>query len=44
MIFGRKRKSATTDPIDTEEESLEIVGDDAGEHEVDVDVDAEADG
>ncbi|HEX5335752.1 MAG TPA: DUF3710 domain-containing protein [Propionicimonas sp.] len=42
MIFGRKRKSATTDPIDTEEESLEIVGDDAGEHEVDVDVDAEA--
>lgn len=41
MIFGRKRKSATTDPIDTEEESLEIVGDDAGEHEVDVDVDAE---
>ncbi len=40
MIFGRKRKSATTDPIDTEEESLEIVGDDAGEHEVDVDVDA----
>ena len=44
MIFGRKRKSATTDPIDTEEESLEIVGDDAGEHEVDVDVDAEVDG
>lgn len=44
MIFGRKRKSATTDPIDTEEESLEIVGDDAGEHEVDVDVDAEAEG
>jgi hypothetical protein len=41
VIFGRKRKSATTDPIDTEEESLEIVGDDAGEH--DVDVDAEAD-
>jgi len=41
VIFGRKRKSATTDPIDTEEESLEIVGDDAGEHEVDVDVDAE---
>jgi hypothetical protein len=44
VIFGRKRKSATTDPIDTEEESLEIVGDDAGEHEVDVDVDAEVDG
>jgi len=44
VIFGRKRKSATTDPIDTEEESLEIVGDDAGEHEVDVDVDAEAEG
>jgi hypothetical protein len=43
VIFGRKRKSATTDPIDTEEESLEIVGDDAGEHEVDVDVDAEVD-
>ncbi len=42
MIFGRKRKSATTDPIDTEEESLEIVGDDAGEHEVDVDVDVES--
>jgi hypothetical protein len=44
VIFGRKRKSATTDPIDTEEESLEIVGDDAGEHEVDVDVDAEPEG
>ncbi len=43
MIFGRKRKSATTDPIDTEEESLEIVGDDGGEHEVDVDVDTGAD-
>jgi len=42
VIFGRKRKSATTDPIDTEEESLEIVGDDAGEHEVDVDVDLDA--
>ena len=42
MIFGRKRKSATTDPIDTEEESIEIVGDDAGEHEVDVDVDLDA--
>ena len=42
MIFGRKRKSATTDPIDTEEESVEIVGDDAGEHEVDVDVDLDA--
>jgi hypothetical protein len=44
VIFGRKRKSATTEPIDTEEESLEIVGDDAGEHEVDVDVDAEPEG
>ena len=43
MIFGRKRKSATTDPIDTEEESIEIVGDDAGEHEVDVDVDVDLD-
>jgi hypothetical protein len=43
VIFGRKRKSATTDPIDTEEESLEIVGDDGGEHEVDVDVDTGAD-
>jgi len=42
VIFGRKRKSATTDPIDTEEESIEIVGDDAGEHEVDVDVDLDA--
>jgi uncharacterized protein DUF3710 len=41
VIFGRKRKTATTDPIE-EEESLEIVGDDAGEHDVDVDVDAEA--
>jgi Protein of unknown function (DUF3710) len=38
--FGRKRKSVTTDPIDTEEESLEMVGDDAGEHEGDVDPDA----
>ena len=40
MNFGRKRKSAITDPIDTEEESLEIVGDDAGEHETDVDTEA----
>ena len=40
MIFGRKRKSATTDPID-EEESLEIVGDDAGEHDVVTDAEAE---
>jgi hypothetical protein len=43
VIFGRKRKSATTDPIDTEEESLEIVGDDAGEHEVDVDAEVDGD-
>jgi hypothetical protein len=41
-MFGRKRKSETTEPIDTEEELLEIVGDDLGEHEVDVDVDAES--
>jgi hypothetical protein len=41
--FGRKRKSATTDPIDTEEESLEIEGDDAGDHDADVDPDAVSD-
>ncbi|HQZ00619.1 MAG TPA: DUF3710 domain-containing protein [Propionicimonas sp.] len=29
MIFGRKRKLADNDPVDTEEEALEIVGDDA---------------
>jgi len=40
--FGRKRKSAITDPIETEEEALEIVGDDAGEHEEDLDTDAVA--
>jgi hypothetical protein len=43
VIFGRKRKSATTDPIDTEEESIEIVGDDAGERGVDVDADVDLD-
>lgn len=36
MIFGRKRKPVD-DPVDTEEEALEIVGDDAGEHDSDVD-------
>ncbi|MCB0910226.1 MAG: DUF3710 domain-containing protein [Propionibacteriaceae bacterium] len=36
MIFGRKRKPVD-DPVDSEEEALEIVGDDAGEHDVDVD-------
>ena len=41
MIFGRKRKSATTHPIDSEEESREIVGDDAGQHEADVDAHAD---
>lgn len=40
MIFGRKRRPADTDPVDTEEEALEIVGSDAGEHEVDLDEDA----
>ncbi|HOC12503.1 MAG TPA: DUF3710 domain-containing protein [Propionicimonas sp.] len=29
MIFGRKRKPADIDPVDTEEEALEIVGEDA---------------
>lgn len=38
MIFGRKRK-LVDDPVDTEDEALDIVGDDAGEHEVDLDVD-----
>lgn len=33
--FGRKRKAAVSDPIDTDWEALEIVGDDAGEHEAD---------
>ncbi len=43
MIFGRKRKPVDSDPVDTEAEALEVVGDDAGEHEVDVDTDAESD-
>ncbi len=43
MIFGRKRKAAVTDPIDTDEEALEIVGDDAGDHEAELDADG-ADG
>lgn len=42
MIFGRKRKTAASDSIDTEQEALEIVGDDAGEHEGDADGDAES--
>ncbi|MCC6495370.1 MAG: DUF3710 domain-containing protein [Propionibacteriaceae bacterium] len=37
VIFGRKRKAAVTDPIDTEAEALEIVGDDAGDHEAELD-------
>ncbi len=37
MIFGRKRKSVDIEPVDTEEEALEIVGDDAGDHESEVD-------
>ena len=41
MIFGRKRKSSTTDPIDTEEEALEIVGDDAGDQD-ELEIDDEA--
>ncbi len=40
MIFGRKRKAAVTDPIDTEAEALEIVGEDAGDHEAEFDEDA----
>ena len=43
MIFGRKRKSATTDPIDSEEESREIVGEDAGQHEYQHEADMDAD-
>lgn len=39
VIFGRKRRPVDSDPVDTEEEALEIVGDDAGEHELDVDPD-----
>lgn len=42
MIFGRKRKPLSGDPVDTEEEALEIVGSDAGEHETDLEADAEA--
>jgi hypothetical protein len=42
VIFGRKRKAVGDEPVDTDEEALEIVGDDAGEHEVDVDADADA--
>jgi len=37
VIFGRKRNPGGSDPVDTEEEALEIVGADAGEHEVDID-------
>jgi len=39
VIFGRKRKTA--DPVDTDEEALEIVGEDAGEQEVDLETDEE---
>lgn len=43
MIFGRKRKPVDSDPVDTEEEALEIVGEDAGDDEVDeADLDADA--
>jgi hypothetical protein len=41
VIFGRKRKAVDADPVDTEEEALEIVGEDAGEHDIDVDSDDE---
>lgn len=44
MIFGRKRRPADADPVDTEEEALEIVGGDAGEHQGDLDEDAVAAG
>jgi hypothetical protein len=37
VIFGRKRRPAGSEPVDTEEEALQIVGEDAGEHEADVD-------
>ncbi len=37
VIFGRKRNPGASDPVDTDEEALEIVGEDAGEHEVDLD-------
>jgi len=43
VIFGRKRKPVDSDPVDTEEEALEIVGEDAGDDEVDeADLDADA--
>jgi hypothetical protein len=41
VIFGRKRKPVDSRSADTEEEALEVVGDDAGEHELDVDTDGE---
>ncbi len=41
VIFGRKRRSEGSDPVDTDEEALEIVGDDAGEQEFDIDETAE---
>ena len=36
MIFGRKRKASYDEPVDADE-ALEIVGEDAGDHEGDVD-------
>lgn len=42
MIFGRKRGPATADPIDTDAEALEIVGDDAGDRPDSLDVDIDA--
>jgi hypothetical protein len=42
VIFGRKRKAVDAEPVDTDEEALEIVGDDAGDHGDD-DVEAGAD-
>ena len=37
VIFGRKRRPADSESVDTEEEALQIVGEDAGEHEADLD-------
>ena len=44
VIFGRKRNPRASDPVDTDEEALEIVGADAGEHEVDLDESVGEDG
>ncbi|MCA0294357.1 MAG: DUF3710 domain-containing protein [Actinobacteria bacterium] len=42
MIFGRKRKPVDSDPVDTEEEALEIVGEDADDAAEEADLELEA--